>query len=82
MGRFPVWEPPRTNILEDVFNTYDGESVNTSQMEVKHSCNERKITFLCVSLRSSRVQLQDSLGSRRACACSEAGFSSQNGDRD
>jgi hypothetical protein len=39
------------------------------------------IGFLCVSLGSSTVQLNDSLGSRRACACSEFGFSSQNGDR-
>jgi hypothetical protein len=39
------------------------------------------IGFLCVSLGSSTVQLQDCLGSRRACACSEAGFSSQNGNR-
>jgi hypothetical protein len=40
------------------------------------------ICFLCTSLGSSTVQLHDSLGSRRACACSETGFSSQNGDRD
>jgi hypothetical protein len=39
------------------------------------------IGFLRVSLGSSTVQLHDSLGSRRACACSESGFSSQNGDR-
>jgi hypothetical protein len=39
------------------------------------------IGFLCVSLRSSRVKPHDNLGSRRAWACSEAGFSSQNGDR-
>jgi hypothetical protein len=38
------------------------------------------IRFVCVSLGSSTVQLHDSLGSRRACACSEAGVSSQNGD--
>jgi hypothetical protein len=38
------------------------------------------IGSLCVLLGSSTVQLHDSLGSRRACACSEAGFSSQNGD--
>jgi hypothetical protein len=31
---------------------------------------------------TSTVQLHDSLGSRRACACSEAGFSNQNGGRD
>jgi hypothetical protein len=37
--------------------------------------------FLCISLDGSTVQLHDSLRSRRACACSEAGFSSQNGDR-
>jgi hypothetical protein len=34
-----------------------------------------------LSLRSSTVQHHDSLGSRRACSCSETGFSSQNGDR-
>jgi hypothetical protein len=38
------------------------------------------IGFLCVSLGSSTVQLHDSLGSRCACAYSEACFSSQNGD--
>jgi hypothetical protein len=38
------------------------------------------IGFLYVSLCSNIVQLLDSLGSRRACASSEAGFSSQNGD--
>jgi hypothetical protein len=40
------------------------------------------IGFLCVSLGSSSVQLRDSLGSRPACACSEAGFSIQNGDHE
>jgi hypothetical protein len=39
------------------------------------------ISFLCVSLGSSTVQLHNNLGSKRACACSKAGFSSQNGDR-
>jgi hypothetical protein len=39
------------------------------------------LCYLCVSLGSSTVQLHDSLGSRRARACSEIGFSSQNGDR-
>jgi hypothetical protein len=37
--------------------------------------------FLYVSLGSSTVQLHDSLGSRCACTCSKAGFSSQNGVR-
>jgi hypothetical protein len=37
------------------------------------------IGFLCASLGSSTVQLHDS--SRCACACLEANFSSQNGDR-
>jgi hypothetical protein len=37
------------------------------------------IGFICVSLGSSTIQLLDSLGSTRACACSKAGFSSQNG---
>jgi hypothetical protein len=39
------------------------------------------IGFLYVSLGNSTVQLHDSLGSRQAGACSEAGFSSQNVDR-
>jgi hypothetical protein len=39
------------------------------------------ICFLCVSLGSSTVHLHDIIGSRRACACSEAGFSSENGYR-
>jgi hypothetical protein len=39
------------------------------------------IDFLCVSLGSSTVQLHESLDSRHACTCSEAGVSSQNGDR-
>jgi hypothetical protein len=39
------------------------------------------IGFLCVSLGSSTVQLHDSLGNRRACACSDAGLCSQNGER-
>jgi hypothetical protein len=46
-------------------------------MEVKMDV----IRSLCASLGSSTVQLHDSLGSRRACACSEASFSSQNVDR-
>jgi hypothetical protein len=39
------------------------------------------IGFLCVSLGSNTVQLHDSLGSRRGCACSMGSFSSENGDR-
>jgi hypothetical protein len=39
------------------------------------------IGFLCVSPGSSTVQLHDNVGSRRACASSEARFSSQIGDR-
>jgi hypothetical protein len=38
------------------------------------------IGFLCVSLGSSTVQLDDGLCSRRARAYSDAGFSSQNDD--
>jgi hypothetical protein len=38
------------------------------------------IGFLYVTLCSSTVQFHDSQGSRRACACSDAGFSIQNGD--
>jgi hypothetical protein len=38
------------------------------------------IGLLWVSLGTSTVQLHDNLGSKRAYTCSEAGFSSQNGD--
>jgi hypothetical protein len=38
------------------------------------------IGFVCVSQGSSTVQLHDSLGTRRACTRSDAGFRSQNGD--
>jgi hypothetical protein len=54
------------------------ESLNRSQMELNNynGCN----IFLCISLGSSTVQLHGSLGIRRACACSEGSFNSQNGD--
>jgi hypothetical protein len=39
------------------------------------------IGFLCVSLGSSTVHLHGTVGSRHACTYSDAGFSSQNGDR-
>jgi hypothetical protein len=39
------------------------------------------IGFVYVSLGNSTVKLHDGLGNRCACAYSEAGFSSQNGDR-
>jgi hypothetical protein len=48
-------------------------------MEVK-SCNGRNRFYMC-TLGSSTVQLHDSAGSRRACACSKGGISSRNGDR-
>jgi hypothetical protein len=38
------------------------------------------IGFLCVSLVTSTIQLHDSPGSRRACACSNTGFSSLTDD--
>jgi hypothetical protein len=38
------------------------------------------ISFLCVPIGSSTVQIHDSLDSRRARPCSEASFSSQNDD--
>jgi hypothetical protein len=39
------------------------------------------ISILSISVGSSTVQLHASLGNRRAWACSETGFSSQNGNR-
>jgi hypothetical protein len=39
------------------------------------------IGFIYLSLGSSTFQLHDTLGSRRAYAYIEAGFSSKNGDR-
>jgi hypothetical protein len=46
----------------------------------KQATNGSKTAYgFSVSIGSSTVQLQNSLGNRRACACSEAGFNSQNG---
>jgi hypothetical protein len=39
------------------------------------------ISFLLVSVGSSTVQSHYSLGSRRACSCSESAFRHENGDR-
>jgi hypothetical protein len=54
-------------------NKYVTNGSKTAVMDV--------IGFLYISLGSSTVQLRDSLGNSRACACSEAGFSSFNGNR-
>jgi hypothetical protein len=39
------------------------------------------IGFLCVSLSKNTIHLYENLGNRSAYACSESGFSSQNGHR-
>jgi hypothetical protein len=68
----------------------DVEWSGGGEMEVRGRVNKQDINgsktavmdaiiFLYVSLSSSTVHLHDSLGSRRACSCSEAGFGSQNG---
>jgi hypothetical protein len=57
---------------------YEGRSIYVTNGN--KTCLMDVICFLCISLGSSTVQLHDNLGSRRAFACSEAGFSSQNGD--
>jgi hypothetical protein len=58
--------------LPGKFNKWVTNGSKTSVMDI--------ICFIYVLLGSSKVQLHDSLVSRRACTCSEAGFSSQNGD--
>jgi hypothetical protein len=55
-------------------------SISNVRGRVSRQVKSDVIGFLCVSQGSSTNQLHDNLGSRRACACSEAGFSSQNGD--
>jgi hypothetical protein len=59
---------------------YDGNPVKKYTNESETAVMD-VIGFLCVSLSSNTVQLNDNLDSRGACACSETGFSSQNGDR-
>jgi hypothetical protein len=57
---------------------------NTRESQVSNGSKTADVDvigFLCVSLGSSTVQLHDSLGSKRAGACSEASFSRQNGYR-
>jgi hypothetical protein len=65
-------QPPPCN-LRGRLNKWVAKGSKRSVMDV--------IRFLCVLLGSSTVQLQDSPDRRRACACSEAGFSGQNDDR-
>jgi hypothetical protein len=60
---------------------YEGQPLNRSQREVKTAAMDA-IGFLYVLLGHSTVHLHDILGSRCKCACSEAGFLSQNGDHD
>jgi hypothetical protein len=52
--------------------------VFTEPLPVSALIKSVTISFQCVSLGSSTVQLHDSLVSRPTCACSEPGFSSQN----
>jgi hypothetical protein len=61
-----------TIILRGRVSKYATDEYQTALMDV--------ISFLCVSLGSSKVQLHDSLGSRPPYSSSEAGFCSQNGD--
>jgi hypothetical protein len=68
-----VLELGRIQALGLFFWLYKGESVNRPQMEAVMDV----IGSQCVSPGSSTVQLHDSIGSRRACTWSEAGFSSQ-----
>jgi hypothetical protein len=63
------------------FNFFVQEKVTTYVKNGSRIAVMNVIGFLCISLGSSVIHLHDSLGSRRACACSEAGFSIQNGDR-
>jgi hypothetical protein len=61
---------------------YEGEAVNSIVTNGSKTAAVHVAGFLCVSLCSSTIQLHNSLRSRCACicTCSEAGFSSQNGD--
>jgi hypothetical protein len=70
----------RLNILMKLINNLQGSISNYVTNGSKTAVMDL-IGFLCVSLDSSTVQLHDILGCRNACACSEAGFNSQNGDR-
>jgi hypothetical protein len=60
-------------VLADKNRKYEGKSVNRLQNGSKIALVD-VISFLYVSLGISTVQLRDRLGSRRICACSEAGF--------
>jgi hypothetical protein len=59
--------------LQGGVSNYATNGSKTDVLDVKR--------FPCVSLGSSTVQLHDSLGNRCACACSDAGSTSQNSDR-
>jgi hypothetical protein len=51
-----------------------------SGVEVSKLCQASSPDSCCSGFKCT-VQLRDSLGSRRACSCSEDGFSSEIGDR-
>jgi hypothetical protein len=70
----------RVERVEETYGLYLLEGVSKQVTNGSKTAVMDVIGFLCVSLGSSTVQLRDSLGSRRACACSETGFSSQNSD--
>jgi hypothetical protein len=59
----------KTQIIRGRISKWVTNGSKTTVMDV--------IGFLCVSLGSSTVQIYDSLGRRRACPCSVAGFSSK-----
>jgi hypothetical protein len=70
------------SFMSHAFHQIQGRvSTKVANGSKTNSCNGCNKFFICVSLGSSTVQLDDRLGGRHACACSEAGFSTQNGNR-
>jgi hypothetical protein len=69
------------DVLQIVLNLYVPGRVSKQVTNGSKTAVMDVISFLYVSLGSSTVQLCDSLGSKRTCSCSEAGFGTQNGNR-
>jgi hypothetical protein len=78
---------PNTSHMQLIYGHYVRKLLKSNPNRFKKIavlCNKEPVMdvigSLCVSLGSSTIHLHDSLGIRCACECTEAGFSSQNGD--
>jgi hypothetical protein len=78
-----VWKFKLMRLKASCFRDLRNLRVRTSKQvtNLSNTAVMNVLGFPCASLGSSTVQLHGSLDSRRACTCSEVGFSSKNENR-